>query len=660
MEDDFDLYDDLITDKNSAQEEEQVSKAEVDRWREQLEESEAKLKRLMKVNHELKQKYDTLETNFSSLIKTSRNEINRKNDTIAGLRRELDDVIFHRIFKQGNAKSSEIKTSYERLKKLLNDDSNPTKLLAKEGIIKAKPKNKTVNITHFSAKDVCTIKFGNTSFTNMVHGDVKEAKHSVLAIEQRKNVATSGNQIPSSKEIEENQQNNSTKESDYKSEQGLKKANTSTRERRRSIESDSRNKSYKKPAENREKKREEKSRSSIRSDGSRQKTDSSNRRSAKESSTDRDRSRSSRDRSARESTKSRRDSASSTKSSSTTRKESSSSRRSSDKKSDSKSNQSAMKSGKKGETTKGSEITKERSDSQKCDKNETASCSTEMVSALQTDDYSQMDSNDIENLLEAKQREYQSLIEQQNSILTEAECEDDIILKVDQQQQKDKATKTPEQPVQSSTSVPASQSLPDPKCQETTPDKHEVSINGLISTKEFLGDWNFPQSQYKTPPSKVSRNLRSRTDSETSSASTNIDFTSASGISAVLKGKLVPGSSISPSSGMIKTPTPSKDKTPLRRPPKEQEIKLNRTRNKSKELAKELQHNEPDVVLEKKALKENKPSTKSLVSELGLDISSSENEASPIKRNLQQRKRKKPTLGFSSSNLPVKKKFGSK
>ena len=326
-----------------------------------------------------------------------------------------------------------------------------------------------------------------------------------------------------------------------------------------------------------------------------------------------------------------------------------------------------MKSGKKGETTNDSGNTKERINAQKCDKNavaETAASSTErgieMVSALQTDDYSQMDSNDIENLLEAKQREYQSLIEQQNSILTEAECEDDIILKVDQQQQKDKATKTPEQPVQSSTSVPASQSLPDPKCQETTPDKHEVSINGLISTKEFLGDWNFPQSQYKTPPSKVSRNLRSRTDSETSSASTNIDFTSASGISAVLKGKLVPGSSISPSSGMIKTPTPSKDKTPLRRPPKEQEIKLNRTRNKSKELAKELQHNEPDVVLEKKALKENKPSTKSLVSELGLDISSSENEASPIKRNLQQRKRKKPTLGFSSSNLPVKKKFGSK
>ena len=110
---------------------------------------------------------------------------------------------------------------------------------------------------------------------------------------------------------------------------------------------------------------------------------------------------------------------------------------------------------------------------------------------------------------------------------------------------------------------------------------------------------------------------------------------------------------------MIKTPTPSKDKTPLRRPPKEQEIKLNRTRNKSKELAKELQHTEP-AVEEKKTLKENKPSSKSLVSELGLDISSSENEASPIKRNVQQRKRKKPMLGFSSSNLPVKKKFGSK
>ena len=45
----------------------------------------------------------------------------------------------------------------------------------------------------------------------MVHGDVKEAKHSVLAIEQRKNVATRGNQIPSSEEIEESQQNKTTK-----------------------------------------------------------------------------------------------------------------------------------------------------------------------------------------------------------------------------------------------------------------------------------------------------------------------------------------------------------------------------------------------------------------------------------------------------------------
>ena len=83
------------------------------------------------------------------------------------------------------------------------------------------------------------------------------------------------------------------------------------------------------------------------------------------------------------------------------------------------------------------------------------------------------------------------------------------------------------------------------------------SINGLLSTPNFLENWSaesFPQ--FKTPDKKT----RERTESETSS---NTDFTTVAGISAILKGKLVPGNSyVSPRSGMIRTPeaTPGKDK----------------------------------------------------------------------------------------------------
>ena len=64
---------------------------------------------------------------------------------------------------------------------------------------------------------------------------------------------------------------------------------------------------------------------------------------------------------------------------------------------------------------------------------------------------------------------------------------------------------------------------------------------------------SFPQ--FRTPDKKS----RQRTESE---ASSNTDFNTVQGIASILKGKLVPGSYVSPKSGMIRTPeaTPGREK----------------------------------------------------------------------------------------------------
>ena len=71
------------------------------------------------------------------------------------------------------------------MKKILDEDK-PAKLSIAEGAKKIKPKNGSINVTHFSLDDVYTIKIGNTSFTSIVCGDVKKhEKKDVLTIEQR-------------------------------------------------------------------------------------------------------------------------------------------------------------------------------------------------------------------------------------------------------------------------------------------------------------------------------------------------------------------------------------------------------------------------------------------------------------------------------------------
>ena len=101
-----------------------------------------------------------------------------------GLRRELDGITTKLTLKQGGS-SEEVRDLTSRLKKILDEDK-PAKLSIAEGAKKIKPKNGSINVTHFSLDDVYTIKIGNTSFTSVICGDVKkDEKKDVLTIEQR-------------------------------------------------------------------------------------------------------------------------------------------------------------------------------------------------------------------------------------------------------------------------------------------------------------------------------------------------------------------------------------------------------------------------------------------------------------------------------------------
>jgi len=165
------------------------------------------------------------------------------------------------------------------------------------------------------------------------------------------------------------------------------------------------------------------------------------------------------------------------------------------------------------------------------------------------------------------------------------------------------------------------------------------SVNGLLSTPAFLENWSvdsFPQ--FRTPDKKS----RQRTESE---ASSNTDFNTVQGIASILKGKLVPGSYVSPKSGMIRTPeaTPGREKMDKTDQTKNQ-VCIARTRHRSKKVAEEIQSNNVRPV-EQDGLEVH--ASKDLVESLGLEISSSSaDESSPIKAN--RRKRKRP-LGFSGT-----------
>ena len=228
-------------------------------------------------------------------------------------------------------------------------------------------------------------------------------------------------------------------------------------------------------------------------------------------------------------------------------------------------------------------------------------------------DVSEFNSTELETLLEEKQRQLANLAEEKRALLSEGECEEDedeIIMKIDEKKKNRKSRDnevTRNQKAMSTLQVNklnskknnvissaieknsqlsegeceddegeiitkiddikkcrinkydgkitnAAKSIPPLKITEKNYIKNNITPNkildhqdGLLTTKEFLGNWSAASfSQYKTPPPKTNRN---RADSETSA--NNMDFASAEGIRALLKGKLVPGSYVSPQSGML-------------------------------------------------------------------------------------------------------------
>ena len=80
---DFDLYEDILTAKDQSKDD-QITPEEIEKLQKEVEDTRKKFKRLMEINCDLKAECNKLQSNLSTLMKTCRAEINRKNDTIAG------------------------------------------------------------------------------------------------------------------------------------------------------------------------------------------------------------------------------------------------------------------------------------------------------------------------------------------------------------------------------------------------------------------------------------------------------------------------------------------------------------------------------------------------------------------------------------------------
>ena len=166
--------------------------------------------------------------------------------------------------------------------------------------------------------------------------------------------------------------------------------------------------------------------------------------------------------------------------------------------------------------------------------------------SLELTEMDTLNTTDIDTLLEEKKRLLANLEQEKRALLSEGE--DEIIVRIDQNKKKicsqneaaSKGSDREEGECEDEDEImddqqkshSKNQTVETTACQQgserdildTTPNKNEDSIDGIISTNDFLGNWPARSfTQYKTPPSKNNRN---RTDSETSS---HVDFSSAAG-----------------------------------------------------------------------------------------------------------------------------------
>merc|ERR1719483_475790 len=587
---------------------------------------------------------------------TCRAEINRKNDTIAGLRRELDGITSKLTLRQGGS-SEEVRDLTSRLKKILDEDK-PTKLSIAEGAKKIKPKNGSINVTHFSLDDVYTIKIGNTSFTSIICGDVKkDEKKDVLTIEQRCDILKEigpSNELP--KKLEEtsdqptvNQNSANKTESkgcDQRNSGPEKKSDTETK----TTSSNSKKEDYKK---NRHKSPEKSLNIDKRSDRSshhkKSSTDSARSEkshrdhhrhssSHKKESSDRkssDKENSKRSERSSSRSRSRRRSSSPTNKHVQTRPDKSSSYKGGRSAS---STSSKQQSSTKPKTTISNPSSSCRTSREKHKEGENAK-PTEKAKTVAPPSPGDMGTSELESLLEEKQRLLLNLSNEETNLLQLQKSGEDAQMGTGDMQQ------TPKNDTEVKMTI-----LKDKGKEQAIAEVEDSnsSINGLLSTPNFLEaqlDWSaesFPH--FKTPNKKS----RERTESETSS---NTDFNTVGGIAAILGGRLVPSSSyVSPKSGMIRTPeaTPGKEKL-VKPEDKANEVCIARTRHRSKKVAQELQGsgNDDETKTSKEQVNEDLEglglgTSVDLVQSLGLDISSSSaDESSPIKKQQKNRKQKK-------------------
>ena len=529
---DFDLYEDIIGEK--ADGDTNVSPEEVERWREEVKETKIKLKRIMAVNQSLHNKCSSLETNMSSLIKTCKNEINRKNETIAGLRRELDSVILRRT---NSGRSSDMRHLLQELKNILREDKPPK--LSIPGISEKKnaltSSNGIINVTNIPLNEnVYVFKVGNTSFSFVRHGDIRSQEATstsqLLKIEQRTGPRT------------ENEQ-----------EKQAKVANDKRSSKECRLDDVKRSSDRRHPSTRRE------SSSSSFSRFSSKRNDTSIRSSRGSSKVKRSPRKITPPKSERESKTSRN-------------------------KSQTQNEAPLKKSSRRKKTDSAAEDYKRNSPGNL------------------PEDLFDVETTDLDHLVAEKKRLLNQLAVEANTIIH---------------------TKKPKTVQDKENTIDSDQAKEDlASCGALD--------NGLQNSSGFLDSWTEASfTSYKTPPSKS----RQRTESEHSSG----DFSSVAGIAQILKGKLVPSNStqISPRTGMIVTP-------PVRKSVGTKEIpsptKMYRTRHRSKEIANEINQDAIIAGSCKKNAHDN------LLETLGLSISESESEASPIKVT---RKRKKSSLGFS-------------
>ena len=127
----MDLYDDLFLDSESNKVDNENCLSLNDNEKLRLSSSEKNLqednKKLQEELNTLKQenenwqlvycdvvqKLENCKTNISTLLKTTQNEIKRKNDTISGLKKELDNILFKRALKSGTV--NELKNMIDKI-----------------------------------------------------------------------------------------------------------------------------------------------------------------------------------------------------------------------------------------------------------------------------------------------------------------------------------------------------------------------------------------------------------------------------------------------------------------------------------------------------------------------------------------------------------------